>query len=147
MTYLTNDFVLLQQLSSLNIVSIDRPVISFDSLKKQVIYAFVGRNSVQDEFIIEIRIKRFDLYRLEEINVYSPQPNLPPALVLTNLGSVALAGSTFSGSIVTTNTLPSPPLLPLPAAPTSLTTGQTVFNISSPPVFLPLNLPNTVFLL
>jgi hypothetical protein len=151
MNFLTTDILLLQQLSGLHILDIDAPVLSYDSLKKQVVYAFTGRNSNLDEFLIEIRIKRLDLYRLEEINIYSPQPNIPPPLVLTNLG-VIVASNEINGTIIATNEIPSTPTIPtIPTLPpqTTLTgtPGQTIFNLSTPVIFQPQNTPNTVFLL
>jgi hypothetical protein len=151
MNYLTNDILLLQQLSVLNLVSIDAPVLSYDPLKKQIIYTFVGRNSIFEEYVIELRIKRFDYCQLEGINVYSPQANLPQPVVLTELGGIAIAGASFEGTIITTleSSVPPPPVLIPPIATPTVSTllGLTTFNLSLPPNVIPQNIPNTTFLL
>lgn len=153
MKYLTNDILLLQQLSSLNLVSIERPVISYDSLKRQIVYSYIGKNSLSQEFLIETRIKRFDFYRLEEINVYSPQANLPPPLIITSLGLVTASGS-IAGTIVSTTT-PSLESTPPPLTSVSLPSwrpqpnnGYSLFTLSVSPLYnVETTLPNTVFLL
>ena len=71
MNFLTEDTTTLQELSSLKLIEVEKPVISFDVLKKQYIYTFIGKNGNNDTFVVEMRIKKTDIYFLEDIKVYT----------------------------------------------------------------------------
>jgi len=73
MSFLTDSVLKISELVALNIIEVDRPVLSFDVHKKQLIYAFVSRAAENKEYIIELRINVTELYRLEKVIVYSSQ--------------------------------------------------------------------------
>jgi hypothetical protein len=96
MTNITNDSTLLAQLANFKFIEIDRPVISYDTLKKQVVYSFIGRNNLSQEHIIELRIKRTDIYSLERVCVFTPNGAAVPINITTPLTITAIAGTPFS---------------------------------------------------
>ena len=96
MINITNDSALLAQLTNLNFIEVDRPVVSYDTLKKQIIYTFIGRNNLSQEYIVELRIKRTDIYSLERACVFTPAGVTVPISITTPLIISAIAGTPFS---------------------------------------------------
>lgn len=95
MNYLTEDATTLLQLTGLNLVEVDRPILTYDKIKKQIIFTFIGRNSSNKNFVIEMSIKSTDLYRAEKINVYTPQQTVTQPMLLAPLSITAIAGEEF----------------------------------------------------
>jgi hypothetical protein len=96
MTNITNDSAILAQLANFKFIEVDRPVVSYDTLKKQVVYSFIGRNNLSQEHIIELRIKRTDIYSLERVCVFTPNGAVVPINITTPLTITAIAGTPFS---------------------------------------------------
>lgn len=106
MTNITNDSALLTQLANFKFIEVDRPVISYDTLKKQVVYSFIGRNNLSQEHIIELRIKRTDIYSLERACVFMPNGAAVPINITTPLIISAIAGAPFSLTVAGTTESP-----------------------------------------
>jgi hypothetical protein len=74
------------------LTEVDRPVLTFDNLKKQLIYSFIGRTNDLKEYVVELRISVTELYRLERVIIYVPQEliTLPdivlPSIITTTVG-------------------------------------------------------------
>jgi len=104
MIFLTDANTYISELSSLNLQEVDRPVLSYDNLKKQLIYSFIGRTIEKKEYIIEIRIKISDLYRVEKIYVYEPQETVIAPDIFAPLIITAIAGEEFNTPVISNNT-------------------------------------------
>jgi hypothetical protein len=76
---LSEDITTTRQLSSLNIVSVEPPVLSHNSLKKEYLLTILGKNTANRNVVIEFKIKDLTIPFLENITVYEP---LPPNLQL-----------------------------------------------------------------
>lgn len=61
-------------LSNLNLVSIDPPVLSHNSLKKEYLLTVLGKNNSNDNIIIEFKINDLPISTLSNITVYTPTP-------------------------------------------------------------------------
>lgn len=99
MKNLTDNLTLLNQLSALKFIEVDAPVLSYDILKRQLVYTFIGRNSLSQEHVVEIKIKRTDLFRIESVNVFTPSGSVMPFNITTPLTVTAVAGTPFSLTI------------------------------------------------
>jgi len=116
---LTYDISVLSELSALNIISVEPPVLGYNTLKKQLVYSFIGRNNLNREILIEMRIKNTDLYRLDDVNVYIPRGTI--SSILTGfVGVTASIGTSFSSPFTLfynapTITLSQPPSVSLPS--------------------------------
>ena len=104
MSFLTNSVERLAELTTLNIKEIDRPVLTYDSYKKQIVYTFVGRTIENKEYIIELRISVTDLYRLERVIVYTPQDVQEIPIIVGPIMLDAYAGEEFSIPIIANTT-------------------------------------------
>jgi hypothetical protein len=103
MSFLTDSVTRIAELETLNLIEIDRPVLSFDTQKKQLIYTFIGRTLENKEYIIELRISVTDLYRLERIIVYTPQEKAQLPIIIGPLSITTFAGDEFSMPVITNN--------------------------------------------
>lgn len=103
MSFLTDSVTRIAELETLNLIEIDRPVLSFDTQKKQLIYTFIGRTLENKEYIIELRISITDLYRLERIIVYTPQEKAQLPIIIGPLSITTFAGDEFSMPVITNN--------------------------------------------
>ena len=91
-----NNNIFISELSALNFVEIDKPVLTYDTLSKQVVFTFIGRNSQSMEHVVEMRIKVTDVYNIERIYVYTPQDILSTPTVYMPISITAIAGEEFS---------------------------------------------------
>ena len=102
MNPLTNNSTLISELSTLGFVEIDKPILTYDTLSKQVVFTFIGRNyltssSYQNkEYIIEIRLKVTDVYSIDRVYVYAAQDVQSTPVVYMPLSITAIAGEEFS---------------------------------------------------
>ena len=96
MSFLTDSVLKLAELVTLNIIEIDRPVLTFDVHKKQLIYTFIGRALENKEYIIELRINITELYRLERIIIYTPQEKAEVPIIIIPSFITAFVGEEFS---------------------------------------------------
>jgi len=103
MSFLTDSMESIIELEPLKLVEIDRPVLSFDTQKKQLIYTFIGRTQENKEYIIELRVSVTDLYRLEKIVVYIPQEKAELPIIIGPLSITTFAGEEFSMPVITSN--------------------------------------------
>lgn len=138
MKTLTDNSTLLDQLSVLNFIEVDTPVLSYDYLKRQLVYTFIGRNSISQEYVVEIKIKRTDLFRIESVNVFTPTGAVMPFNITTPLTVTAVAGTPFSLTIGGATETP-------PAAQQVVTAPiyTPILNVQQTTSFL-LNFPGTV---
>lgn len=88
----------LNTLSSLQLIDIDPPVLTYNTLKKQFVLTILGKNSLSATNIIEIYINsNITSTNLDNVIVYQPQTtifsNLPP-VVYSNLTISATANTT-----------------------------------------------------
>lgn len=62
----------LQKLADLNLVYIDPPTLSHNSLKKEYLLVILGKDETNKDVIIELKIKDLPVVVLDEITVYTP---------------------------------------------------------------------------
>lgn len=72
----------INSLSSLNIVSLDPPTLSYSSIKKEYLLTILGKNNSNRNIIVEIGIKNLPTLTISTITVYNPvtTPVEPPAI-------------------------------------------------------------------
>jgi hypothetical protein len=110
MNPLTNNSTLISELSTLGFVEIDKPILTYDTLSKQVVFTFIGRNyltssSYQNkEYIIEIRLKVTDVYSIDRVYVYAAQDTQSTPIVYMPISITAIAGEEFSLPIAADDT-------------------------------------------
>lgn len=78
----------ISELSGLNIVSIDPPVLSHNTLRKEYLLTILGKNSSNKSVVIEITIKDLSQLTIKEVIVYTPLPDnllLDPPVVTQEL--------------------------------------------------------------
>ncbi len=79
-----DDIVTINTLSSLNLISIDPPVLSHNSLKKEYLLTVLGKNSSNSSTIVEFKINDLPICTLSNITVYTPTPTIevlePPVI-------------------------------------------------------------------
>jgi len=101
MNLLMNNNTLISELSALGFVEIDKPVLTYDALSKQVVFTFIGRNyltssSYQNmEHVVEIRLKVTDVYSVDKVYIYTSQEVQSTPLVYMPISITALAGEEF----------------------------------------------------
>ena len=96
MKSLIDNFTFIAELSTLGFVEVDKPVLAYDPLIKQVAYTFIGRNSQNMEYIVEIRLKATNTYSVDKVYVYTPQEILRTPIVYAPYSITVLAGEEFS---------------------------------------------------
>ena len=83
----SEDITSIQTLSSLNIVSIDSPTLSHNSLKKEYLLTLLGKNNNDKNVVIEFKIKDLSVKTIDTLTVYAPIPDTtplnPPAITQT----------------------------------------------------------------
>lgn len=72
---LSNDIVLINSLSSLNFSVIESPKITYNPLKKQYVFALLGKSTNNVDIIVELIVNNYPVLELEDIIVYSSQVN------------------------------------------------------------------------
>lgn len=92
----------IQALNSLSAVQISKPVLSYNSAKRQLLYSFTVKNINDIYNIISLHINKTTDYELNNINVYVPQvtENLPPAII-SNLNITLPVSATYNQQILT----------------------------------------------
>ena len=70
----TEDFSSIASLSSLNLISIEPPVLSHNSLKREYLLTILGKNTDINNVIIELKINDLPICSLNNITVYTPTP-------------------------------------------------------------------------
>ncbi len=90
--------------SSLNITEVTKPVLSYNSSKKQFLYSFVGKNIENKNTIVSLYINNFLQFEVDKIKIYTPQtqPSLPPTL-LSNLNITLPVSSTYFEQLITSS--------------------------------------------
>lgn len=96
MNFLTDSVSKISELTTLGIVENDRPVLAFDTHKKQLIYTFICRTNDNKEYIIELRISVKDMYRLERVIVYAPQEKEEAPIIVEPITVTSIAGEEFN---------------------------------------------------
>ncbi len=93
------------QLAGLNASSIQRPVISYNSLKKIFLYSFIVENPTS-KHIVEIELTNLLTTNLKNIRVYSQQTAevLPPEIIDTDLTATVTMEQFFTRGIKTNST-------------------------------------------
>lgn len=71
---LREDILSIASLTSLNIQEISRPLLSYNSLKREYLFAFLCKNQENRDIIIELIITNINPPSLKGINVYTPNP-------------------------------------------------------------------------
>lgn len=100
-----NEKITINELSSLQLQTIDPPVLTYNSSKKQFLFTILGNNNNNKNNIIEFYIKNTPVPNLKDIIVYGPTTvysNLPPAIT-TNLLVQAVSGTTTTYQINANN--------------------------------------------
>lgn len=95
MNFLTDSIEKLSELTNLELIEIDRPVLTFDVHKKQLIYSFVARAVEDREYIIELRINITEMYRLERVLVYASQEKVEKPVIVLPTSITVFAGEEF----------------------------------------------------
>lgn len=106
--FVQEDITIIQQLSSLRIVSFDAPVISYNTSTKQFIIGISARNYKNESIIIEYKINNLTTVKLNDITVYTPLPvtriQEPPG-ILDNLNITLTRPDPLGFEYTTTSTL------------------------------------------
>lgn len=71
----SEDILSINSLSSLNLVSIEPPILSHNTLKKEFLLSILAKNNDNDNIIIELKISDLPVRTLSDITVYTPTPN------------------------------------------------------------------------
>lgn len=69
-----DDINTVQSLSSLNLVTIEPPVLSYNNLRKEYLLTLLGKNIGNKNVIIEFKIKNLIPVILDTVTVYNPTP-------------------------------------------------------------------------
>lgn len=120
----TSQLTTLNSLTGLDIVSIDRPVLSYNEITNQFLYTITGQGCDKDLFIIETTINNLPTLQLKDIVVYRATPEKEvtgPPIIPQNL---------YEQLAVLNNVAP--------------TLDVTCPVANGPAVFVPVNLPNWV---
>jgi hypothetical protein len=72
------DIISIQSLSSLNIVSIDFPTLSHNTLKKEYLLTLLGKDNNDKNVVIEFKIKDLSVKTIDTLTVYAPIPDTTP---------------------------------------------------------------------
>jgi len=90
-----NDITTLNTLSSLNLQSINSPLLTHNSLKKEYILTVQGRNQINQDILTEIAINDYPTLELKNVTVYSitsasfEQQSLPPVINRTLVSTLS----------------------------------------------------------
>lgn len=71
---LDEDITSINTLSSLNLISIEPPVLSHNFLRKEYLLTVHGKNNSNDNVIIEFKVNDLPICNLNNITVYTPTP-------------------------------------------------------------------------
>jgi hypothetical protein len=71
---LREDILSIASLTSLNLQEIGRPLLSYNSLKREYLFTLLGKNEENRDTIIEFNITNVNPPSLKSINVYTPNP-------------------------------------------------------------------------
>jgi len=111
-----SDTLLLNELSSLQLQSIDPPVLTYNSLIKKFTFTILGQNTSKKDHIIELTINNLANLTLDNIVVYKPETTtfakLPP-VITHSLTIPATASKTRTFQLSAQN---NPTLYELPAS-------------------------------
>jgi len=136
---LTNDIFTIAELSGLNLKSVEPPVLGYNTLKRQLVYSFIGINNYGKEILIELRIRNNELYTLEDLNVYTPNGTVSSILT----GFISLTASVGSSFSVPFSLFYNTPQITTPP-PASIQIQQTYFQQATENSIFVLNTPVTI---
>lgn len=84
----TTDSTTINELTSLNLQSIDPPTLTYNSTTKEYLFSVLGKNSKNKNVLIEFKIKNLSQVYLEEVVIYEPPQEIPlldPPYITENL--------------------------------------------------------------
>lgn len=100
------DTYTVNSLSSLNLISIQEPILSYNSLKQEFLLTLTGKNNANETNIVEFIITNTSTNNLKEVNVYQPEKaieNIYPPTIQQTLTATITAGNMFSYQVTATN--------------------------------------------
>lgn len=98
-----DDITTINELSSLNLISITPPVLSYNTLRKEYLLTILGKNNIDRNAIIEISIKNLTVPYIEKVTIYNPVPlNTllePPAITQNLIVNVNITNLDFENAL------------------------------------------------
>jgi hypothetical protein len=97
------DTTLINELSTLSLVSITPPVLSYNTLRKEYLLTILGKNNNNKNVVIELTIKNLTVPYLENVVVYEPIPTgtllEPPAITQDLIINVNITNIDFVNAL------------------------------------------------
>ena len=98
-----DDITTISELTDLNLTYIDSPVLSHNVLKKEYLLAILGKNTNNQDVVIELKIKDLPVVVLDSVTVYSPNTvtstTYPPIVTQTLTTDITIDAFSYIGAL------------------------------------------------